>query len=109
MAYFYLALAIIFEVIGTLSLKASSGMEKLWPSVIVMITYSLCFYFMSLSFKTLSVGFVYAVWAGLGTLFITILGIIIYKEKADFAGFLGIGLILLGVIILNAFSKMSHH
>ena len=62
-----LVLAIAAEVVGTLSLKASDGFSRLWPSVAVVVGYGLAFTLLAFALKTLYVGPAYALWAGLGT------------------------------------------
>ena len=66
MAYLFLALSIILEVCGTICMKLSDGFSKPLPVVGTCLTYIACFYFLSLSLKTIPLGIVYAVWAGLG-------------------------------------------
>jgi|TARA_B100000787_G_C16192435_1_gene298349 small multidrug resistance pump len=106
--YLYLILAISFEVIGTCTLKASQGFTILKPSILTIICYSACFYFLALTFKHFeSVGYVYAVWSGFGIVLLTLIGIFYFKNQMDVAGIIGLGLILLGVIVLNLFSKIS--
>ena len=106
-AYVFLALAIFFEVVGTVSLKFSEGFTRVTPTIITLVGYFAAFYLLSLSLRSLSVGFTYAVWAGVGIVCITMIGVIFLNEKADIFGFVGIFLIVLGVVILNLFSKMS--
>lgn len=108
MKFLYLFLAITFEVIGTTSLKASEGFTILKPSILTVISYALCFYFLSLSLKYFtSLGFVYAVWSGFGIVLVASVGVIYFKEQIDIAGIIGLGLIILGAIVLNVFSKIS--
>jgi|TARA_B110000240_G_scaffold91661_1_gene104158 small multidrug resistance pump len=106
--YLYLILAISLEVIGTSSLKASEGFTILKPSILSIISYSACFYFLALTFKNFeSIGYVYAVWSGFGIVLLTLVGIFYFKNQMDVAGIIGLSLIILGVIILNIFSKIS--
>ncbi|MBF0194336.1 MAG: QacE family quaternary ammonium compound efflux SMR transporter, partial [Magnetococcales bacterium] len=67
---FYLTIAIVSEVIGTTALKLSDGFTKPIPTTITIIGYGLAFYLLSLSLKSLGVGFSYAVWAGAGIILI---------------------------------------
>ncbi|WP_022850888.1 DMT family transporter [Limisalsivibrio acetivorans] len=108
MAKVYLALAILFEVIGTSSLKASTGFTRLYPSILVVLGYGASFYFLSLVFKTMQVGVVYAVWSGLGIVLITLIGFIIYRETPDLPAILGLCLIIAGVAVINLFSDTVH-
>ena len=66
MHYFYLALAVLGEVIGTSFLKATEDFTKLWPSLIVVLGYGAAFYFLTLSLKVIPVGIAYATWSVLG-------------------------------------------
>ena len=64
--YFYLAIAIIAEVIATSALKASEGFSRLWPSVITVVGYGIAFWCLSLTLKVIPTGIVYAIWSGVG-------------------------------------------
>ena len=66
MAWVLLSIAIAAEILGTLSLKASDGLSKLWPSLGVLIGYALAFTLMAISLKKLDVGITYAIWSGGG-------------------------------------------
>jgi small multidrug resistance pump len=101
----YLSIAIIAEVIATSFLKASAGFSNFWPSVAVVFFYALTFYFLALTLKTLPIGITYAIWAGAGIALITLIGWIIFDQLLDIAAFIGIGLIVSGVIVLKLFSK----
>ncbi|WP_067220451.1 DMT family transporter [Marinomonas gallaica] len=104
-----LFVAILSEVIATSALKASEGFSKLGPSVLVVVGYALAFYFLSLTLKVMSVGIAYAIWAGLGIVLTAIIGWLIFEQKLDTAALVGMGLILLGVIVINLFSNASGH
>ena len=107
--FYYLSLAIIFEVLGTISLKFSNGYTQVIPTILSAISYVACFYFLSKCLNEFeSIGFVYGIWAGIGIVLITLLGIIFFKNEIDIAGIIGISLIILGALVLNLFSKMSH-
>ena len=74
MAYFYLAIAIVAEVIATSALKASTEFTKLVPSILVVVGYAVAFYFLTLVLRTIPVGISYAIWSGLGIVLITLVG-----------------------------------
>ncbi len=107
--WLFLTIAILGEVIATTTLKSTDGFTKLSPSFIVCLGYGISFYFLSLSIKSIPVGIVYAVWAGLGVAFVTGIAWLIYGQKMDAWRFLGIGLIVFGVAVLNLLSKTSAH
>ncbi len=108
-AWLSLSLAIIAEVVATTALKSSEEFSRLWPSVIVVAGYATAFYFLSTTLKHLPVGVAYAVWAGAGTVLITLVGIWLYRQTLDLAGVIGIALIIAGVLVLNLLSKATVH
>ncbi|MGN7479529.1 multidrug efflux transporter outer membrane subunit EmrC [Solibacillus silvestris] len=103
MSYLYLALAIIAELIGTSLLKASEGFSKLYPTLGVIVAFVGAFFFLSISMKTIPLNTAYALWSGIGIVATTIISVLIWKEKINFASVTGIALILIGVVILNLF------
>ena len=107
--YAILAIAIVSEVIGTLSLKASEGFTRLGPSLIVVVAYGLAFYFLSMTLKSIPVGIAYAVWSGIGVTLVALISWLIFGQKLDLAAMLGMGLIIAGVIVLNLFSNTAQH
>ena len=109
MAYFYLLLAILFEVFGTANLKASNEFKILLPSLAVLLGYAGSFYFMSLSLRQLALGTVYATWSGVGMVLVALVGWWFYKEKLDTAGVIGLAFIIVGVILMNLVSKSNVH
>lgn len=107
--WIFLLLATVAEVIATSALKASEGFTRLIPTMIVVIGYAIAFYFLALSLKQIPIGVAYAVWAGLGIVFISVIAWFLYGQKLDTAALIGIGLILSGVLVINLFSKSAGH
>ena len=101
--------AVLSEVIATSSLKFSEGFTKPVPSIIVVLGYGTSFYLLSLSLKVMPIGTAYALWSGIGIVLTVIAGIVIWRETMDWARGLGILLIMLGIIIINLFSKSAVH
>ena len=106
MKWIYLIIAIITEVIATSALKESQGFSKVFPSIIVVVGYSLTFYFMSLTLKEMSVGITYAIWSGMGILLISLIGYFRYNQVLDSAAILGMSFIAMGIIILRFFQNL---
>lgn len=105
MHWLTLAIAIIAEVIGTSALRASEGFTKLVPSILVVAGYSVAFYFLSLTLKNIPVGIAYALWSGIGTVLITIVGVVVFNQRLDVPAIVGLSLILIGVLVINLYSK----
>lgn len=106
-AWLWLTLAIIGEVIGTTSLKASKEFTVLMPSVLIFIGYGISFYFIILAIRHIPVAVTYAFWSALGIVFITVFSAIRFNEKPDLPAILGIALIITGVVLITLFSKMK--
>jgi small multidrug resistance pump len=107
MYWLYLAIAIVSEVIATSALKAADGFTRWGPSVLVVVGYASAFYFLSLTLRSIPLGIVYAIWAGVGIALIALVGWIVYDQSLDLWALLGIGLIVAGVVVLNVFSKTT--
>ena len=107
--WIYLSVAICAEVIATSALKASEGFSKFWPCVLVVTGYAVAFYCLSLTLRTIPVGTAYAVWSGLGVALIVLIGWLVFDQRIDTAGMIGMTLIVLGVLVINLFSKSAVH
>lgn len=109
MQYLFLALAIIFEVIGSSFLQASKGFTKLTPVLVTCLSYLLCFYFLALALKHIPLGIAYAVWAGVGIVLTAVIGVTIFKQSVDMPAIIGMALIVAGVVVMNLFSNTATH
>jgi small multidrug resistance pump len=109
MVWVYLLLAIAAEVVATSALKASESFTRIGPSVIVVLGYGAAFYLLSLTFRTLPVGVVYAIWSGVGIVLISLVGWVAFRQHLDAAALVGIALIVAGVAVINLLSKSLPH
>ena len=109
MSYLYLAIAIVSEVIGTSALKASEQFTRPLPSLITLVAFASAFYFLSLTLRTMPVGIAYAIWSGVGIVLISLIALVLFGQKLDLPAVIGMGLIVAGVIVINAFSKSVAH
>jgi len=106
MPWLYLVIAIVSEVAATSALKAADGFTRWAPSLVVVVGYASAFYFLSLTLRTIPLGIIYAIWSGVGVALVSFVGWAIYHQSLDAAAFIGIGLIVAGVVVLNLFSKV---
>jgi len=106
-AHLYLALAIVAEVAATSALKASGEFTRLLPTVVVVIGYGVAFYLLTLVLRTIPVGITYALWSGLGIVLVTLVAVILYRQVPDLPALIGMGLIVIGVVVINIFSKTA--
>ena len=107
MYYLYLALAIVLEVLGTSLLGKSEGFSKWLPTVGSLLSFGVCFYFLSLALKNIPLGVAYAIWSGVGIVLTAIVSVLVFKSKIDLPFVLGALLIIVGVVVINLFSKTS--
>lgn len=103
MPYLYLAAAIGGELLGTTGLKYAEGFTRLGPSVLALVSYGVCFFFLSKSLEYLNLSIAYATWCGIGIVASTLLSVLLFKEQLTLIGLVGIALVVVGVVILNLF------
>lgn len=101
MVWVLLGGAIAAEVIATSALKLSAGFTKLLPSVVVAVGYILSFVLLAQALKQLQVSVAYAIWSGVGTAAVAVIGVVALNEPVTAAKILGILLIIGGVVLLN--------
>lgn len=99
--WLYLACAILFEVAGTTCMKFSKGFTQAIPSFLLFAFYIAAFAALTLALKGIQLSVAYAVWSGIGTMLVTIVGIYIFQEPASTPKLIGVGLVALGVAALN--------
>lgn len=93
--------AIITEVVGTICLKLADGMTHLVPFLGAVVFYILSVIGLVLALRTIDMGVAYAVWAGLGIVLITLIGIFSFGEALTSWRIFCIVLILIGSVGLN--------
>jgi len=104
--YAFLIIAILFELIAVTALKSSNEFTRLWPSVLSLAGYCCSLFFLTLVLRSMSLGVTYAIWSGIGIVFVAVIGVFYHKETLDLPAVIGITLILAGVIILNLYSTV---
>ena len=101
MEWLFLALAILFENAGTISMKLSNGLTRLVPSILIPVFYLPSFLLLSLALKKIDVSVAYALWSGVGTASIALVGILYFREPATALKLASLGLIIIGAVGLN--------
>ena len=109
MPYLTLFFAVLAETIGTTALQASQQFTRLGPSVVVFLAYGVSFWLLSMTLRFMPVGVVYAIWSGMGIVFIAIIGFLVFRQSLDVAAVLGIGLIIAGIVVIQLFSNTTMH
>ncbi|OAD20362.1 small multidrug resistance protein, partial [Candidatus Thiomargarita nelsonii] len=93
-----LIVAIVLEVSGTICMKLSDGFTKMIPIIAMLSFYGVGLSLLAMALKTIDVSVAYAVWSGLGTALIAIVGIMWFKEPATMVKIISVGLIIIGVV-----------
>ena len=101
MAWTYLFIAGVLEVVWAIGLKYTEGFTRLWPSVVTVTAMSAIFYFLAQALKTLPVGTGYAVWTGIGAVGTAVLGMALFSESVAPGRVISIALIVGGIIGLK--------
>ena len=103
MKWLILLVGIIFEVLGTISMKYAEGFTKVIPSVLVFVFYGISLAALVFVLEKMEVGNAYAIWASAGTALIAIIGMVFFKESMSAAKIVSISLIILEIIGLEIF------
>ena len=105
--YSFLLIAIFCEVAGTMLLPVSQNFTKFLPTFALAAFYLTAFYLLTFVVNKLPIAIVYATWSGLGIFTIAILGYIFFKQTLAWQAIVGLFLIVIGVVLVNAFSIKS--
>jgi small multidrug resistance pump len=108
MPWVLLGAAIATEVAGTLALRASDGLSRLVPSIIVAVGYLASFGLLAIVLKSLPVGIVYAIWAAVGVALVAIFGKIMFNDPVPPIAMIGMVLIVAGVVLVSLSGAGTH-
>jgi small multidrug resistance pump len=97
-----LAGAILLEIGGTTSMKLSQGFSRALPSVLIFVFYALSFALMTIAVKRIDMSVSDAIWSGVGTALIAVIGVVWFRESLTAVQIASIVLIIAGVIGLRA-------
>ncbi len=103
MKWLFLALGIIFEVLGTISMKYAEGFTRLVPSIFVFVFYGISLGALVFVLEKMEVSIAYGIWASAGTALIAIIGIFFFHESVSITKIISISLIIIGILGLEIF------
>ncbi len=101
MAWIYLLLAGLFEVVWAIGLKYTDGFSRLWPSVGTLAAMAVSIVLLAMAVKTLPIGTAYAIWTGIGAIGAVALGIVLFGDPASWPRLACVALILIGIVGLK--------
>lgn len=108
MSYLHLFIAILGELLGTNLLKLSDGFTKPIPTVSALLSYGVCFYFLSLTMRKIPLGVTYATWSAVGLVLTAFISVMIFKETLNVYNIIGLILIIIGVVMVNLLGNAGH-
>lgn len=97
-SWWYLVVAIFFGVLGTVSMKLSHGLKKWKPSVCLALFYCISFIALTMAIQGIDVSIVYAIWSGVGTILVAVIGVLIFDESVSLNKVISLLLVVIGVI-----------
>jgi small multidrug resistance pump len=100
-SWLYLTGAIFLEIAGTTSMKLSEGFTRTVPSIFIFVFYALSFMALTMALKRIDVSVAYAIWSGVGTALIAIIGVVHFREPMTLIKVVSVGMIIIGVVGLN--------
>ena len=98
-------IAIVLEVIGTISMKLSNGFSDVKFTVLTFASYMICYIFMAWALKAIEVGVAYAIWGAVGIIIVSAIGIVCLGEQMNAVKLISTALIVAGVIGLKLSSS----
>jgi small multidrug resistance pump len=101
MGWILLTFAIVLEVAGTTNMKLLEGFSNLVPSVLVIFFYALSIIALTFAVNRLDVSVAYAVWSGMGTALVAMIGLWFFRESVTSVKVVALGLIIVGVVMLH--------
>jgi small multidrug resistance pump len=108
LAWVLLVAAIATEVVGTLALRASDGLSRLVPTIIVIVGYLASFGLLAVVLKTMPVGIVYAIWSAVGVALVAVLGKVLFDDPVPPLAMIGMVLIVGGVALVSVSGAPTH-
>lgn len=109
LAYTALGAAIACEIVATTLLQKSEQFTRVGPTLAMATCYAASFFLISIALKAMPLGIVYAIWSGVGIVVTAIIGALLFKQSLDLPAMAGIGLIVCGVVVMQAFSTTTGH
>ncbi len=106
-AYTALALAIVFEVTASALLQQSAQFTRPWPTLAMVLFYVASFYALSVAIRVIPLSIAYAIWGGVGIILTATVSFVLFRQILDAAAFVGIALIVSGVVVINLFSETT--
>lgn len=101
MAWIYLSVAGVLEIVWAYFMKQSDGFSRVVPSVITIVTMIASFGLLALAMRSLPLGTAYVVWTGIGAVGAFVVGVVLLGEQANFMRVMAAALIVAGIVAMK--------
>ncbi|WP_112309966.1 DMT family transporter [Pseudogemmobacter bohemicus] len=101
MAWIYLIVAGLLEILWAYSMKLSEGFSRFWPSTVTIVAMIFSFGLLSLAMRTLPLGTAYTIWTGIGAIGAFVVGILVLNEPATAMRILAAAMIIGGLVLMK--------
>lgn len=101
LAWIYVVIAGLFEVVWATSMKSTQGWTRLWPSVLTLVAMLVSFFLLAKAMQSLPLGVAYTVWVGIGAIGAALAGWLLLGERLNPIQWLCVGIIALGIMGLK--------
>ncbi|XGI80471.1 multidrug/spermidine efflux SMR transporter subunit MdtI [Enterobacter hormaechei] len=98
---YWLALAIVLEIVANVFLKYSDGFKRVTYGIFSLIAVLAAFVALSKAVKGIDLSVAYALWGGIGLIATAALGWVLFKQIINCKGWLGVLLIISGMILIK--------
>ncbi|WP_056996618.1 DMT family transporter [Secundilactobacillus collinoides] len=99
--YGALGVAIVSEILGTMTLKYSAGFTRLWWSLASVAMYVMMLYFLSFAIRVVPLSVAYGLWSGIGTILTAVMSVVLFHEVLTLGETAGLIILVIGVLVLN--------
>lgn len=109
MRWLLLSIAILSELCGSTCMKLSNGFANIYASVLTFVFWGISFSIFIFALKHFDLSFIYAIWAGIGIMLVSVIGMTYFKEPVNAMKIISIVIIAIGVVLLNLSDSLSNH
>ncbi|EPK7358660.1 TPA: multidrug/spermidine efflux SMR transporter subunit MdtJ [Kluyvera cryocrescens] len=102
-----LALAIVAEITGTLSMKWASVSDGNTGFILMLVMIALSYIFLSFAVKKIALGVAYALWEGIGILLITLFSVLLFDESLTVMKTAGLATLVAGIVLIKSGTRKS--
>jgi small multidrug resistance pump len=108
MRWLLVSIAILAELGGTTCMKLSNGFTNVYASILTFVFWGFSFTIFIFALKHFDLSFIYGIWAGVGILLVSIIGMTFFKEPVSLLKIAAILIIVVGVILLNLSNNLPN-